>query len=339
MTSKQLWSYPWMFPRFSFHLQVLRLDQSNYLKDRIKPNNSNVYEYNMNLAKMSAFVDKFNLFLTRHPSLSVERLYHNTDSFQESSISQKDQHPLHICPVVTITDGLNSNSNSSFDESPPHSSCEKDPRTPWMVHPKKRKNLRRGSCSSEGYCTGETSAVFSCNTAIADVSPCKEDWELSCAIIFLYESYVCRYVQIKTIPYHIIQSYQVWIVLDSLDHCEKWYWVDTHEENSFLYISDSDPNLDTKMWQQVSRADQAPCNKPLQPWQPAKHHHLQEGEQWPVLLLQVLWQFWCRGAGGPESPGNQFLLPMPWDIGWKVFNLWSNLKNMFLYLKLLKFRT
>ena len=160
---------------------------------------------------------------------------------------------------------------------------------------------------------------------------------------FLVQSYSCMnhmFVDMfKLKPYHIIQSYQVWIVLDSLDHCENWYWVDTHEENSFLYISDSDPNLDTKMWQQVSRADQAPCNKPLQPWQPAKHHHLQEGEQWPVLLLQVLWQFWCRGVGGPESPGNQFLLPMPWDIGWKVFNLWSNLKNMFLYLKLLKFRT
>jgi hypothetical protein len=89
----------------------------------------------------------------------VERLYQNTESFQESSVSQKAAHPLHNCPVVTITDGLNS--NSSFDESPPHSSCEKDPRTPWMIPQKmKRNDPRRGSCGSEGYYTGDTSAIL-----------------------------------------------------------------------------------------------------------------------------------------------------------------------------------
>ena len=145
------------------------------------------------------FVEMY--FLLRHPSISVERLYQNTESFQESSVSQKAAHPLHNCPVVTITDGLNS--NSSFDESPPHSSCEKDPRTPWMIPQKmKRNDPRRGSCGSEGYYTGDTSAVFSCNTAITDVGHVKEDW-----IIFqLYETmYWCILIQF---PNYLCGSYQ-----------------------------------------------------------------------------------------------------------------------------------
>ena len=89
-------------------------------------------------------------------------------------MSGKTKAPAYNCPVVTITDGLHS--NSSFDDSPPHSSCEKDPRTPWMIHPKMQTDaLRRGSCGSEGYYTRDASAVISCNTATTDVYQIKED--------------------------------------------------------------------------------------------------------------------------------------------------------------------